>query len=276
MIVVVVTIIVVVVGAVVVLPTGSKQTSACTSLTLGTIPLRGVNSIVNVFSFTSIPSGKVNSTLSGTAPLTCFGFMVSATCNATLLVLVTTNDTDISLGISELVIVNVIDGVESLAAGSQELAPGELVSSKASYISCPDDADNTKSFLPLVASRGSFSHGVVIAPDVVDSGVIPVVVDPVGGIVVEGGGVDGGLVLVVGGGVDVGCSVVDGVAVVVPPVVVSSVDDGRVVVTPSIQALIAKLVIDASTPGVETFTTITTVLASTDSGNSTSWFGENG
>jgi hypothetical protein len=29
---------------------------------------------------------------------------------------------------------------------------------------------------------------------------------------------------------------------------------------PSIQALIAKLVIDASTPGVETFTTITTVL----------------
>jgi hypothetical protein len=45
---------------------------------------------------------------------------------------------------------------------------------------------------------------------------------------------------------------------------------------PSIQALIAKLVIDASTPEVETFTTITTVLASTDSGNSTSWFGENG
>jgi len=59
-----------------------------------------------------------------------------------------------------------------------------------------------------------------------------VVVDPVGGIVVEGGGVDGGLVLVVGGGVDVGCPVVDGVAVVVPPVVVSSVVDGRVVVIP--------------------------------------------
>jgi hypothetical protein len=89
-------------------------------------------------------------------------FTVSAICNATLSVLVTTNDTDISLGISELVIVNVIDGVESPAAGSQELVPGELVSSKASYISCPDDADNTKSFLPLVASRGTFSHAIKI------------------------------------------------------------------------------------------------------------------
>jgi hypothetical protein len=59
-------------------------------------------------------------------------FTVPATCNITLSVLVTTNDTDISLGISELVIVNVIDGVESPASGSQELAPGELVSSKAS------------------------------------------------------------------------------------------------------------------------------------------------
>ena len=54
----------------------------------------------------------------------------------------------------------------------------------------------------------------------------------VGGIVVEGGGVDGGLVLVVGGGVDVGCPVVDGVAVVVSPVVVSLVVEGRVVVAP--------------------------------------------
>jgi hypothetical protein len=58
------------------------------------------------------------------------------------------------------------------------------------------------------------------------------VVDPVDEIVVVGGVVDVGLVIVVGGGVDVGCSVVDGVAIVVSPLVVSLVVEGRGVVVP--------------------------------------------
>jgi hypothetical protein len=59
-----------------------------------------------------------------------------------------------------------------------------------------------------------------------------VVVDPVDEIVVVGCVVDVGLVIVVGGGVDVGCSVVDGVAIVVSPLVVSLVVEGRGVVVP--------------------------------------------
>jgi hypothetical protein len=65
-----------------------------------------------------------------------------------------------------------------------------------------------------------------------------VVVDVVLVIVVGGGVdfgcsvVDVGLVIVVGGGVDVGCSVVDGVAIVVSPLVVSLVVEGRGVVVP--------------------------------------------
>jgi hypothetical protein len=59
-----------------------------------------------------------------------------------------------------------------------------------------------------------------------------VVVDPVDEIVVVGGVVGVGLVIVVGGGVDVGCSVVDGVAIVVSPLVVSLVVEGRGVVVP--------------------------------------------
>lgn len=45
---------------------------------------------------------------------------------------------------------------------------------------------------------------------------------------------------------------------------------------PSIHAFIAKLDIDAVTFGLAAFTIITTVFALTDSGNSSSWFGENG
>ena len=41
-----------------------------------------------------------------------------------------------------------------------------------------------------------------------------------------------GLLLWFGGGVDVGCSVVDGVAIVVSPLVVSLVVEGRGVVVP--------------------------------------------
>jgi hypothetical protein len=41
-----------------------------------------------------------------------------------------------------------------------------------------------------------------------------------------------GLVIVVGGGVDVGCFVVDGVAIVVSPLVVGLVVEGRGVVVP--------------------------------------------
>ena len=89
-------------------------------------------------------------------------FTVSATCNPTVSVLVTTNDTNINLGISELVIVNTIDGVESPELGFQDLVTDELISSKALYISGPDDADKTKSSLPLFASRGSFAHAIKI------------------------------------------------------------------------------------------------------------------